>query len=293
MRNAALLALVFALAAVPTTARQDLIVDVNLRVLDVFVEDEHGSAALDLSPEDFVVVENGQVRPVKHLSLEKHPAAIGLLVDRSSSIAPVKNMLDQAVIHVLKAIEPADPVFLMTFASSGKLNVAWTTSYLPIVEAIKKAKLGIGSRVYDAISNSLEYLSANPLERRSLILFSDGADHYSNQTIEQVIAAAKSNRISVSVLGYVGNDSRSWSDSSRREIRTQLEHLARMTGGNAFFPDNQTDCSRAARQILDRAHFEYRIGFYSSEPFAEVSDLQVKLRDKSARVSIRKSRRIS
>jgi hypothetical protein len=57
----------------------------------------------------------------------------------------------------------------------------------------------------------------------NLILFSDGADHY-------------------------------------REIRDQLKHLARMTGGTVLFRDNQPDCSKAARQILERARFEYRIG---------------------------------
>ena len=56
-----------------------------------------------LRPNDFVVFENGDVKRVAHLSLKTQPVAVGLVVDRSISIAPVKNKIDRAVMHVIDA----------------------------------------------------------------------------------------------------------------------------------------------------------------------------------------------
>ena len=137
-----------------------------MRSVDVVVEDEKGRAVLDLTANDFVVFEDGQAKPVKHLSLEAHPVAVGLVVDRSISIAPVKNDLDQAVGHVVGATHADDQLFLVTFAGANKLSVNWTTRYPIILEKVRKTKLGFGSRVYDALVDSLEYLSRATLTAR-------------------------------------------------------------------------------------------------------------------------------
>ena len=65
---------------------QNLVIDVNLRQIDVFVEDQRGGAALDLTSDDFKVIEDGVPKPVKHFALEVAPVAVGIVLDRSSSI---------------------------------------------------------------------------------------------------------------------------------------------------------------------------------------------------------------
>ncbi|HLH30740.1 MAG TPA: hypothetical protein VKY31_06025, partial [Terriglobia bacterium] len=70
---------------------QTLIVDVNLTVLTVRVHDETGHPVLDLAPQDFEIFEDGHARPLSHFSVETQPATIGILVDRSISVGPVRN----------------------------------------------------------------------------------------------------------------------------------------------------------------------------------------------------------
>jgi VWFA-related protein len=267
-----------------------LVIDVNLRNLNVFVEDESGDPVLDLTADDFEVLENGQSKPVKHLTLETEPVAVGLVLDRSSSISPVKKKVDEAVRHALEAVGPKDQVFLVTFAGTDKLIVGRTTSRKNIVEAIRKTKLGFGTRVYDALVHSLQYLSTSSLERKIVIVFSDGADHYSTHTFEQLLGGAAFYATPIYMVGYVGDDSRTWSDQGRRQIRDEFEQLAAKTGGKAYFPTYSADGAAIARQILVGMRYEYRIGFYSSGPFAESSDVQVKFRDRSRRLTIRISR---
>ena len=283
MRSASLLTFLMALGGALTAGSQDVIVNVNLRTLTLSVEDEGGRPVINLTPDDFVVFESGKVKPVAHVSLESRPVAVGLVVDRSVSIVPVKPGVDHAVTHVVNAARDEDELFLMTFAGMGKLNVTLTTKHQKILDAIRKSKLGFGSRIYDVIFDSVKYLSTSRVERKVLIVFSDGADHYSAHTVKEVRALATLQGIAIYMLGYVGDDSLMWSENGQREIQDQFEQLARMTGGRAFFSETETDYSEVALQILRTWQYEYRIDFYSSSAFTELQDVQVMLRDPQAR----------
>src|SRR4051794_14647385 len=99
-------------AFVAFASAQDLIVDVNLRMIDVFVEDQDGNTGFDLTAEDFEVIENGRVMALRHFSHESEPITIGLVVDRSSSIGPVRKKMDKAVTQLLQTVRPDDELLL-------------------------------------------------------------------------------------------------------------------------------------------------------------------------------------
>jgi Ca-activated chloride channel family protein len=254
---------------------QNLVVDVNLRQVDVYVEDQKGRAALDLTADDFKVVEDGRPEPVKHLALEVAPVAVGIVLDRSSSIRPVKNQLDEAARYVLDAARPNDQVFLMTFATNNEINVDFTTNHRNVLTAIQKSKLSYGTRFYDAMAHALEYLATSRLERKMLIVLSDGADHYSNHNFEQVLDSAMLLGVPVYFISWTGDDSSLWFEEGRKEIRNQIEQLAALTGGRVYFPSSALDCLETGRQVMQSMQYRYRLGFYSSSVFAEWADVQV------------------
>jgi hypothetical protein len=88
-----------------------------------------------------------------------------------------------------------------------------------------------------------DHLSTSSVERKVLLVFTDGADHYSAHRFEEVRAVATLQGIPIYILGYVGDDSRTWSENGRSQIRDRFEQLARMTGGRAFFSEPDADCS--------------------------------------------------
>ena len=291
MRNTTLFALTLLALMEVFAAAQNLVVDVNLTMLDVFVEDEKGSPVIDLTAEDFEVIESGRIRPVKHLSFEYDAVDLGLVVDRSSSIEVVKKHLDKAVMQLLDKTGDDDRLFLMTFAGKNKLDVPWTTAREKIIQAITKAKIGYGTRLYDVVVKAIQYVSRGTGERKVLVLLTDGADHYSNHTFEQVANSAVFNGIPVYVIAYAGEDSATAFDRGWAEVQGRLTELARVTEGKAFFPSAGADCSRIAGEIAQRAHYRYRLGFYSSEPKVDLQNLHVRLRNGgSQRVSIRGTR---
>jgi Ca-activated chloride channel family protein len=254
---------------------QNLVVDVNLRQADVFVEDQKGWAALDLAADDFKVVEDGRPIAVKHFALEVAPVAVGIVLDRSSSIRPVKNQLDEAAKYVLDAVHPNDQVFLMTFATNNEINVNFTTDHRNVLSAIQKSKLSYGTRFYDAMADALEYLTTSRLERKMLIVLSDGADHYSIHNFDQALDRAMLLGVPVYFISWAGDDSSTWSEEGRKEIRNQIEHIAALTGGRVYFPSSAIDCLEAGRQVMQSMQYRYRLGFYSASVFAEWAGVEV------------------
>ena len=55
MRHAALLTIGLMMLTVFSTSAQDLVINVNLSTVDVFVEDENGYPVLDLNADDFEI----------------------------------------------------------------------------------------------------------------------------------------------------------------------------------------------------------------------------------------------
>src|SRR5262249_48166920 len=187
------------------------------------------------------------------------------------------------------AVGPKDQVCLVTFDGSNALRVAMTTEHGKILELIRRTKLGFGTRFYDAIINSLRYLSTSASERRILVVFSDGADHYSAHSFEQVVNTALFHDSPIYLFGYVGEDSQTWSERGRLEIQSRFQTLAARTGGKAFFLES-ADCSRIGRNIMEGARYQYRIGFYASSRLASDSTIKLRLRDESRGLSIRRWR---
>jgi VWFA-related protein len=268
-----------------SAAAQNLIVDVNLTVLSVSVEDQSGGPVIDLSAGDFEVVENGDVRPVIHFAREQEPIALGVVVDRSSSIVPMRHEIDDAVSAILESLRPGDETFLMTFAGTGKLKVPWTENSQELLENLRKSRILFGSRFYDVVGQSLKQLATSRMQKKALIVFSDGADHYSRLTFEELIRESVLYGDPIYLLGFNGDDSRTWTEEGRGKIRKQFAELAEATGGKSLFPAGDADYGRFAQDVVNSLSVTYMVGFYTSDPQTQLTDVQVRLRGERLRHS--------
>jgi len=284
MKRAWFLGILFSFLLV-SAAGQDLIVDVNLATLTAYVEDENGHTVLDLNADDFEIVEDGQVRPIRHFSRDQQPIALGLVVDRSSSIAPVKAEIDRAVNSVLQTLRRDDEAFLITFAGTSTLRVPWTNRPQEVLDSLQRTKLSFGSRFYDVVMESLLRLGTAHTPRKALVIFSDGADHYSFLSFEELLDAAVTYGYPMYLVGFAGGDSRTWFDEGRRKISRQFAQLARTSGGKSLFPTSNTESSRFAKEVVYSLGSSYTLGFYTSKPLTDLSDVQVHVRGEPLRNS--------
>jgi len=128
-------------ASKPTVLR----VDVNLVQVDAVVRDRAGRPMNNLRQEDFVVLEDGSERPIQFFSRDQLPLAVALVIDRSGSVAPLMNDVQNAAYQALKLLKPGDEVCLL-------VNDLGSTTMMELLIANRKAhdilrKMGI--RVHD------------------------------------------------------------------------------------------------------------------------------------------------
>jgi VWFA-related protein len=252
-------------------AQQTLVVDVNLRLLTVRVRNPQGQPVLDLTSEDFEILEDGRLRAPSHLFIQRQSAALGLLVDRSISVDTARSAAVAAVGRICDALGPDDQAFLMTFSTATKTDVSWTADPAPIVSAIQRLRPAAGTRLYDAIVDALDELSRSRRPRKALMVLTDGADHYSTHTLQQVIDIARLYNSEIDVIAYQGDDRRSWTPAGRGQISSELQRLATATGGQLL--SSSSDIKRTAEAL----HIAYQLGFYSSE--FEPSPVEIRIRN--------------
>jgi VWFA-related protein len=263
--------LVGAFAAV-TIARQTIVVDVNLNLLSVRVRDLQGKPVRTLTADDFEILEDGQLRPVSHFSIQRQSAAIGLLVDRSISLQASRKSVIDSVVRICSRIGPDDQAFLMTFSTATKTDVSWTNDPAAIVSAIHRVRPAAGTRLHDAIVDALDELSISRLPRKTLLVLTDGADHYSTHTLQQVIEIANLYGSEIDVIPYKGDDSLTWTPAGREQVSSQLERLATATGGQLL---SASDIER----MVDALRDVYQLGYYTSERTDEFSRLEIRIRN--------------
>src|SRR4051794_17107240 len=89
----------FVAAQAPFQSRVDLV------AIDVCVRNRAGVSALDLGPDDFVVLEDGVPQKISFFAAEGHvPLAVSLLIDSSQSMAGVPlERARAAAVHLVEA----------------------------------------------------------------------------------------------------------------------------------------------------------------------------------------------
>ena len=149
-------------------------VDVSLVLVEATVRDDKGRIVDDLKREDFHLFEDGVEQEITHFSRDELPLAIALVVDGSSSIAPVLRELHQAAYDTLSQLKPEDQVALYAFAAHPERLEDLTTDRKSIAESIMGIGSAGGTNIADALYESIAYLGQEARDRRhAVILVSD------------------------------------------------------------------------------------------------------------------------
>jgi hypothetical protein len=91
------------------------------RTVYVDAVDGNGAAVLNLTTEDFQVTEDGQQRPVTLAALGSAPMRIVLMVDSSTSMAPMINSMREALAAFTNALPETEEVVFIS--SGGQIRV--------------------------------------------------------------------------------------------------------------------------------------------------------------------------
>jgi VWFA-related protein len=211
-------------------------------VLPVTVRDKHGALVTSLKATDFTLTEDGRPQTIKSFTRESNqPFRLGLLVDTSRSVSGALDNERKAAGKFVDAMLPADPkaanapkdqAFLLHFDREVELLEDFTNSRDKLhhelddmgpTRAAQNETQGPetsgdsdrggggnmrrrgGTQLYDAI-----YLASGPDlmlpkdGRKALIVFSDGVDRGSKETLNDAVDAADRANVAVYTIYFKG-----------------------------------------------------------------------------------------
>jgi len=132
---------------------------VELVTLSVSVLDDNGAPVADLTPDDFIIFEDGSLREAALvLAPDETPLDIALLVDLSGSMRSA-NWRDRAR-DFLESLSPDDCAFLLGFSTNVGGSVWGRPDDEILVEAIEEADAAGGTALFDALLIGLRELDA-------------------------------------------------------------------------------------------------------------------------------------
>lgn len=235
--------------------------EVELVLLDVAVKDSSGGFVSGLKQDDFKVLENKIGQKISVFSAQDVPVTVGLVVDNSGSVRPKKPDIVTAALALVTNSNPKDETFVVNFNDRVSMGlpptVPFTGDHNMLREALLHNRAEGRTALYDGLSVALDHLQKGRLDKKTLVLISDGGDNMSEMTRDEVIRRAQESLVTIYTIGIFDADDKDKNPGF-------LKQLAHITGGEAFIPHRQEQlvpvCEKIARDIRNR----YSVGYTPS-----------------------------
>jgi VWFA-related protein len=202
------------------------------------------------------------------------PVSVALDLDYSSSITPVQNAVEEAAKSFLDKLNAAtDEAAVIKFASVVELAKDFTP--LTPADKLQALKDAIdapypdstpGTRLYDAVDDSVDRLALRANDRLASVVLSDGNDDLSDFDLDDVITNAQNKKIFIFTIGLVGET------GVNAEV---LQLMAVKTGGLYFEAPNAGALDGIYAQISQVLTNQYEITFDTTRPVGTTNTLQV------------------
>jgi Ca-activated chloride channel family protein len=238
-------------------------VSANLVLLPVKVTDSRGIFAEGLKLQDFHVYEDGQLQELTIFEEGDTPVTVGLIVDHSRSMGPKLRDVITAVSSFAHSSNPRDEMFVVDFNDSVLSELmkgkAFTNDSKELEEALASVTARGRTALYDAVSEGLHHLEYGHLEKKALIVISDGGDNASHLKYPQVLGEARKSQTMIYAIGLVGAD-------DKEENPGLLRRLCKDTGGVAYFPREGESVAKISVEIARDLREQYTLGYVPQNP---------------------------
>ena len=274
MRRAPLAVAVLAAVVVATGAavygQQRFRAGVDLIHFSVVVTDKQGAPITGLTAEDFELVEEGKPQAISYFSegdpdsgsrlAEVLPLRLGLALDTSGSMDRDISDVRTGVIKFLLANEAAIDFTLVDFDTEVRVTRYGPDETERLIERIRRRRPDGWTALYDAVGVYLHSVGAVD-GQKILLLYTDGGDTRSELTFTDLLDLLKSADVTVYTIGYLENQP----SSARPSQQSQLQRMAAITGGQAFFPTSIKELEKIYEKIQREIAARYSLGYSSTD----------------------------
>src|SRR5271156_2384495 len=154
-------------------------------VLHATVVDEQQHLVTGLDRSAFTVYEQGQAQTITSFRREDVPVELGIVVDNSGSMRDKRGQVNQAVINLIRASNPDDQVFVVNFGLKPYLDQDFTSDVNLLQAALHQVSAIGSTALYDAIVASAVHLKNAHLDKKVLLVITDGQDNMSQETLQE------------------------------------------------------------------------------------------------------------
>jgi Ca-activated chloride channel homolog len=225
-------------------------------VLHATVIDDQRNLVPGLDKTAFSVFENGVPQDITSFRREDVPVALGIVVDNSGSMRDKREKVSQAVLNLVRSSNLKDEVFVVNFGENPYLDQDFTSDVNLLQAALHQVSAKGSTALYDAVVASSKHLKSDAhLEKRVLLVITDGQDNMSQETLQEASRKLEqANGPTVYAIGLLGG-------GMQRTGRDALQRLAEDTGGVAYFPQTLDQVDSITRTIAHDIRSQYMIAY--------------------------------
>ena len=238
------------------------------------VRDRKGRFVPDLSKNDFEVIDGGKRREILDFRAEENgPVKVAVLVDVSGSMRMAQRTAEarRAADHIFANLSGGDEAAVFSFDTMLSELQAFTPDRAKLQAALADVEKPYGqTSLYDAIAATARMVAGASKsgtlgvpQRSAVVVVTDGVDTHSRLAPTEVAAVASGIDVPVYIVSVVSSvdDPRENKDVQRVAAASNLEDLARGTGGELFISSAPAHASVAARQIIGELRHQYVLAF--------------------------------
>src|SRR5215813_2502116 len=283
-------------------------IDTNLISVPVIVSDRENRYVPNLPLDAFRLFDNQVEQKIAYFDTGEEPLNVVLMLDTSLSTSGVLKDIKKAAKAFIKELRPQDRAMILTFDWQMQKLSTLTNNRKELEKAIEQAKVGkfAGTVLHDSLMDVTRTVLQPIRGRKAIILLSDGNDHGSEVTAEQLIGSETEADAMIYSIYYLpellrflgrpsgssfpgpfdsGDPQRPRGPGGRRARREHasegmdlMAELSEVTGGRFYQGETKTLKDTFAL-IAEELRHQYRLGFYPDELKRDgsVHALQVKV----------------
>jgi len=263
--------------------------EVRLVNLYATVRDRRGNPVLNLTRDDFTLLEDGVPQRLTHFTSAKVPLTIALLIDASNSmnLGGKIELARKAALEFAESVDPEDRLMVLSFSDDLQGPDAPIADRSAIKARIESIRASGGTALYDAVYRAADRLAGTE-GRRVIVLLSDGRDQAltdnepgSLHLFEESLERAHRSEVAVYAIGLGRHLDTEMDLRHERSLQEILDSLARTTGGRSYYPERAGQLSGIYRQIAAHLKAQYALAYVSTNRARDGQWRAIALRTKS------------
>ncbi len=269
---------------VPTFA-----VGVEVVSLNLVVTDAGGRQVPGLHPDDITLLEDGVPQPISLFAQEEWPIRLHVMLDASASMSVALPVAKRAATRLLRTLRPVDEAEVAQFSRSLTVLQESTSDMEALERAVGAVSLAGDTALYNALYITLKDQAlqheADEMQRRAIVVLSDGEDTASMVDDEQLIDLARRAGVVIYTIGLLTPPAPGHPGPT---VPTYvLTALARESGGRAYFPRSLAELDGAYDRIASELRTLYGVGYVPLNSSSDGRFRRIAIRTRQANLQVR------